>query len=203
MVKSELLTDFYQKLFTASDVQKILPPWVRLGDSFDPKDLEGMPRIDGLLLRTAINLFASNKSCADDGVVSEMLNVLAEDVLETLAAAFERRILNREEGNESEHIKRSRSSRFVEYPLDEKVDKLDGHKRPRGGDKLNYILVDCDVIMNFGVAVIDVEAVHQALLGPASTVISAPCGKIGPANHAGSQHQALPGPANADLDALH
>ena len=119
-------------MFTATDVQKVLPPWVRLEDSFDSKNLEGMPRIDGLLLRNAINLFANNKCCADDGVVSEMLGVFAEDVLETLAAAFDRRILNREEGTESEHIRRSRSSRFVEYPLDEKVDKLDSHKRPMG-----------------------------------------------------------------------
>ena len=112
---------------------------MRLEDSFDSKNLEGMPRIDGLLLRKAINLFANNESCADDGVVSEMLSVLAEDVLEMLAAAFERRILNREEGDESEYINRSRCSMFVEYPLDENVDKLDEHKRHRGGEEVNYI----------------------------------------------------------------
>ena len=53
-----------------------------------------MPRIDGPLLRKAISLPAHNKSCADDGVVSEMLSVHAEGVLDMLAAAFENRILN-------------------------------------------------------------------------------------------------------------
>ncbi len=48
-----------------------------------------MPRIDGALLRKAINLFANSKSCAEVNVVSEMLNVLDEDVLDMLAAAFE------------------------------------------------------------------------------------------------------------------
>ena len=47
-----------------------------------------MPRIDGALLRKAINLFANNKSCADDNAVSEMLSVLDEDVLDMLAVAF-------------------------------------------------------------------------------------------------------------------
>ncbi len=57
-----------------------------------------MPRIDGALLRTAINLFASNKSCAEDNVVSEMLRALDEDVPDMVAEAIETRVLNREWG---------------------------------------------------------------------------------------------------------
>ena len=83
------LKDFYQNLLRASGCQSVLPDWVRLEATFQKSDLGGMPRIDGALLRKAINMFANNKSCADDGVVSEMLNVLHEDVLDMMAVAFE------------------------------------------------------------------------------------------------------------------
>ncbi len=59
-------------------------------------------------------------------MVSEMLNVLDEDVLDLLADAFENTILNREAFNNGAFIKKNRSSRFVEYPRDERVDILDG-----------------------------------------------------------------------------
>ncbi len=54
---------------------------MRLEDTFDDKDLQSMPKIDGALLKRAINLFKNNESCAEDHVVSEMLRVLDEDVL--------------------------------------------------------------------------------------------------------------------------
>jgi len=127
--KSDLLTEFYTDLFKASEVQSALPQWVRLEDQFNERDLEGMPRIDGLLLRKAINLFANNKSCADDGVVAEMLSVLSEDVLETLAEAFINRVLNREGREPNDHTHDNKSSRFVEYPEVNPADKLDDHKR--------------------------------------------------------------------------
>ena len=126
--KGELLTQFYTSLFTATEVQSTLPQWVRLEDSFTERDLEGMPRIDGLLLRKAINLFANNKSCADDGVVAEMLSVLSEDVLETLAEAFVTRILNREGKEPNDFVNNIKSSRFVEYPAENPAERLDDHK---------------------------------------------------------------------------
>ena len=64
-----------------------------------------MLRIDGALLRRAINLFASDPSCADDKVVSDMLNVLDEDVLDMLAAVSENKILSREAVGNSEFIR--------------------------------------------------------------------------------------------------
>ena len=96
--KSKILTDFYTDLFKATDVQKDLPRWVDLTKSFHSHELAALPTIDGSLLRKAINLFKNNKSCAEDKIVSEMLNVLDEDVLDTLAEAFVKRILNTEAG---------------------------------------------------------------------------------------------------------
>ncbi len=66
-----------------------------MGDKCEKKDLHGMRRIYGALLRKAINLCANNKSCADDNVVSEMLRVLDEDVLDLLAEAIEIIVLSR------------------------------------------------------------------------------------------------------------
>jgi hypothetical protein len=94
--KSGLLTEFYANLFKATEIQDVWPTWVRLDDKFKDSDLQGMPRIDGSLIRKAINLFKNNKSCAEDNVVSEMLRVLDEDVLDLIADAFKIRILNRE-----------------------------------------------------------------------------------------------------------
>ena len=84
------MTQLYGDLFRASDCQSELPQWVRLEDQFNKKDLEGMPRIDGSLVRRAINLFAKGKSCAEDHVVSEMLTILDEDVIDMMAEAFEK-----------------------------------------------------------------------------------------------------------------
>ncbi len=50
-----------------------------------------MPRVDGPLLRRAINLFAKGKSCADDHIVAEMLTALDEDVIDMMAEAFEKK----------------------------------------------------------------------------------------------------------------
>ncbi len=94
--KSKLLTEFYENLFEATEEQSILPQWVDLTKQFHSHELAGLPTIDGSLLRNAINLFANNKGCAADAIVSEMLSVLDEDVLETLAEAFINRILNTE-----------------------------------------------------------------------------------------------------------
>ncbi len=94
--KGALLTEFYTNLFKATETQEVLPSWVRLGGRFKDSDLQGMPRIDGSLIRRAINLFNNNKSCAEDNVVSVMLRVLDEDVLDLIADAIKIRILNRE-----------------------------------------------------------------------------------------------------------
>ena len=85
------MTQFYGTLFKAEECQAVLPRWVRLEDHFSKKDLEGMPRVDGPLLRRAINLFAKGKSCADDHVVAEMLTALDEDVIDMMAEAFEKK----------------------------------------------------------------------------------------------------------------
>ena len=73
------------------------PTRADLERKFRREDLDESPRIDGPLLRKAINLFKNNKSCAGDKVVAEMLSVLDEDLLETLAEAFSRRILSNED----------------------------------------------------------------------------------------------------------
>ena len=83
-----MLTDFYASLFEATAVQRELPKWVNLKKQFHSHQLAGLPTIDDSLLRKSIKLFANNKSCANDTIVSEMLNVLDEDVLELLAEAF-------------------------------------------------------------------------------------------------------------------
>mgnify|MGYP006914654879 CR=1 FL=1 len=79
------------------------------------KDLQGMPRIGGANLREAIYLFANNKSCAGDNVVSEMLRVLDEDVLDSMAESIETRILSREGETDGAN---EGCSRFVQYPYD-------------------------------------------------------------------------------------
>ena len=62
-------------------------------------------------------------------MVAEMLSVLDEDLLETFAEAFSRRILNNEDNliwkapRESHHV--------IRYAYDPKHDKLDDFKRPR------------------------------------------------------------------------
>ncbi len=94
--KAKLLTEFYENLFEATEAQSILPKWVDLTKQFHSHELAGLPTIDGSLLRKAINLFANNKGCANDTIVSEMLNALDEDVLEMLAEAFIKIILNTE-----------------------------------------------------------------------------------------------------------
>ena len=88
--------------------------WVDLDKQFHRRELDGLPRIDGALLKKAINLFKNNKSCASDQTFSEMLSVLDEDILETLAEAFSKIILN----VEGEFIwKKPRISLYVEYPI--------------------------------------------------------------------------------------
>ncbi len=83
------------------------------------------------MLRKAINIFKNNKSCAADKVVAEMHSVLGEDLLETLAEAFSRRILNNEDNaiwrapRDSDHV--------IRYEYDPGPDKLGDVKRPRKG----------------------------------------------------------------------
>jgi hypothetical protein len=75
-----------------------------------------------------INLFENNKSCADDMVVAEMLSVLDEDILETLAEAFTKRIFN----TESQFVwKKTREHPQTSHPYDQRPDILGGHKKPR------------------------------------------------------------------------
>ena len=128
---------------TANQIE--IPSWVRLEDHFEKSDPDGMPRIDGALLRRAISLFARGKSCADDDVVAEMLTVLDEDVLDMLAEAFVNRILNQEADNDGAFIKKNRSSRLVEYPRDESVDRRDG----LGAKRRNLVHVEEEIVMSF------------------------------------------------------
>ena len=143
--KSKLLTQFYGDLFKATECQAELSKWVRLEDHFEKGDLEGMPRIYGALLRGAINLFKKGKSCAGDDVVAEMLTVLDEDVLDMMAEAFEKRILNQEAQDDGLLIKKFRSSMFVEYPTDESVDRRDGWSAKRR----NIVHVEDKLVMSF------------------------------------------------------
>ena len=112
--KALLLARFYTSLLKASECQKELPRWVDLEKQYRRADLEGSPRIDGALLKKAINLFRNSKSCASDQIVSEMLSVLDEDILDTLAEAFIKRILN----VVGEFIwKKPAISPYVEHPI--------------------------------------------------------------------------------------
>ena len=95
--RAALLTQLYSRLCEATECQKTLPRWMDLDKQFQRHELDGLPRIDGSLLKKAINLFKNNKSCADDLVVAEMLSVLDEDILETLAESFIKRLLNTED----------------------------------------------------------------------------------------------------------
>ena len=124
--KSALLTEFYTNLFKATETQEVLPSWVRLDDKFKDSDFQGMPRIDGSLIRRAISLFKNNNSCAGDNVVSEMLRVLDEDVLDLIADAFKIRILNRENEDAEENTTGVTNSRFVQFPYDDNIDRRDG-----------------------------------------------------------------------------
>ncbi len=127
--KSALLSELYGKLFKATDMQANLPKWVDLERKFRREDLNELPRIDGPLLRKAINLFKNNKSCAEDKVVAEMLSALDEDLLETIAEAFTRRIINNEDSliwrapKESYHV--------IRYPFDPGPNTMDDFKRRR------------------------------------------------------------------------
>ena len=125
--KGRLLTDFYTNLFRATEKQADLPKWVDLNKQLSRHELDGLPRIDGSLLKKAINLFKNNKSCASDKIVAEMLCVLDEDILESLAEAFSKRVLN----VEGEYIwKAPRESRRVQRcPYDHGPDKLDDFRR--------------------------------------------------------------------------
>ena len=117
-------------MFKATEKQVKLPKWVDLTRKFKREDLEELPRIDGPLLRKAISLFKNNKSCAGDKVVAEMLGALDEDILETLAEAFTRRVLSNED-----HLiwKAPRDSHHViRYPYDPGPDRLDDFKRHMG-----------------------------------------------------------------------
>ncbi len=59
-------------------------------------------------------------------MVSEMLRVLDEDVLDLLAEAIETRILNRENDKEGEATSAEVNSRFVQFPYDDNIDMRDG-----------------------------------------------------------------------------
>ena len=126
--KKTLLTNFYTNLFTATEKQVTLPKWAELERKFMREDFDELPRIDGPLLRKAISLFKDSKRCAADRVAAEMLSVLDEDLLETLAEAFSRRILNNEDNaiwkapRDSYHV--------IRYAYDPRPDKLDDFKRP-------------------------------------------------------------------------
>ena len=61
--KKKLLTNFYTNLFSATDKQKTLPKWADLERKFRREDLDELPRIDGPLLRKAINLFKQQELC--------------------------------------------------------------------------------------------------------------------------------------------
>ena len=58
-------------------------------------------------------------------MVSEMLRVLDEDVLDLLADAIKIRILNREDDVEEVNTG-ARNSRFVQFPYDDNIDWRDG-----------------------------------------------------------------------------
>jgi hypothetical protein len=88
-------------MFEAEACQKKLPKWVDLKRSFHEEVLKPKPRIGGALLEKVFNLFKNNRNCADDSVVAEMLSVLDEDVMDTLAEVFVARILSRENRSET------------------------------------------------------------------------------------------------------
>ena len=105
-----------------------------------------MPRIDGALLREAINLFANNKSCAEDNVVPEMLRVLDEDVLYIIAVAIENRVLSRDGEKDRPLAMEDRGSRIVQCPHDEHIDMRDGivNKKMKG-----TVHVEDGMVMSF------------------------------------------------------
>ncbi len=69
-------------------------------------------------MRKALSLFATNKSCAGDTVISVMLRVIDEDVLDLLAEAIEARVFNRENEKEGAHTMDEGSSIFVQFRYD-------------------------------------------------------------------------------------
>ena len=79
-------------------------------------------------MRKAISLFANKRSCADDQVVSEMLNVLDEDVLDSLAEAVIKRILINQGGSGGLSWEMLLSSPLLAHPYDHDADKLDDFK---------------------------------------------------------------------------
>ncbi len=95
-------------------------------------------------------------------MVSEMLNVLGEDVLDLLADAFENRFLNREAFNNGAFIKKEPQSRFVEYPRDKSVDRLDGLCA-----KTRSIIRVEEIVMSFVEKGLEVDGDYQTLSGDA------------------------------------
>ena len=56
--------------------------------------LEGLPKLDGMLVKECVKQMGDNKTCADDGMVSEMLKALPSEAWEPLADIFKLRLLN-------------------------------------------------------------------------------------------------------------
>ncbi len=125
-----------------------------------------MSRIDRALLRKAIHLLANNKPCAEDSVVSEMLRVLDEDVLDMLAVAIETRVLNREGEKDGALTMEDCGSIFVQYPYGEKIDRRDGIVNRR---MKSTVHVEDGMVMSFAEEEPDVACSCRNLSGSAAT----------------------------------
>ena len=89
--QSNHISEFYECLFT-DPAGGTLPDWVW---QRWPRDaLKQMAKLDGTLVKLATTYFKRGTTCANDGVVAEMLLSLEDDVFESLASVFEFRLLN-------------------------------------------------------------------------------------------------------------
>ena len=87
-----MLTSFFQNLFLDTS-REILPSWVYA--ELSSSALDGLPQLDGFLVRSAVHRLQKHKTCAKDMLVAEMLHELDDDAFSLLADIFRVRILNR------------------------------------------------------------------------------------------------------------
>ena len=95
--KGRVIFDFFKDLLrNPADYVEDDLDWIN--QTFSDNDLDGIPRLDGALVRQVVVAFPRGKTCAEGRVVSEMLVGLDEDCFESIALAFRFRFLNHSSG---------------------------------------------------------------------------------------------------------
>ena len=93
--KGEVIRDFYEHLLNTAEPDNF--NYDDLGwifKSFSEADMDGFQKITGAMVQAAVATMKKGKTCGEDLIVTEMLEVLDEECFEVLALAFNFRLLN-------------------------------------------------------------------------------------------------------------